>query len=83
MVKPMSSVFQPFSPNCICRAKGGKIVYYHGWADTALTPLMTINYYESVLKLMGETRRVLCVSHQLVVCAKVSALRPGSRHVDD
>jgi feruloyl esterase len=36
------------------KARGGKIVYYHGWADTALTPLMTINYYESVLTLMGK-----------------------------
>ena len=36
------------------KARGGKIIHYHGWADTALTPLMTINYYESVLKFMGE-----------------------------
>ncbi len=36
------------------KARGGKIIHYHGWADTALTPLMSINYYEDVLKLMGE-----------------------------
>ena len=22
---------------------------YHGWADTALNPLMAVNYYQSVL----------------------------------
>jgi hypothetical protein len=36
------------------KARGGKMIHYHGWADTALTPLMSINYYEDVLKLMGE-----------------------------
>jgi feruloyl esterase len=36
------------------KARGGKMIHYHGWADTALTPLMSINYYESVMKLMGE-----------------------------
>ncbi len=36
------------------KARGGKIIHYHGWADTALTPLMSINYYEDVLRVMGE-----------------------------
>ena len=28
------------------KARGGKIVMYFGWADTALNPLMGIDYYE-------------------------------------
>ncbi len=36
------------------KARGGKLIQYHGWADTALTPLMSINYYEDVFKVMGE-----------------------------
>jgi hypothetical protein len=35
------------------KAHGGKIIHYHGWADTALNPLMSVNYYESVLNFMG------------------------------
>ena len=35
--------------------RGGKMIHYHGWADPALTPLMTTNYFESVLSFMGET----------------------------
>ncbi|MBV8535591.1 MAG: tannase/feruloyl esterase family alpha/beta hydrolase [Alphaproteobacteria bacterium] len=35
------------------KSRGGKIVHYAGWADTALTPLMTINYYEQVSTKMG------------------------------
>jgi feruloyl esterase len=33
---------------------GGKIIHYHGWADPQLTPLMSVEYYESVLKAIGE-----------------------------
>ena len=36
------------------KQRGGKIIHYHGWADPAATPLMSIEYYESVLKAMGE-----------------------------
>ena len=28
------------------RRRGGKLIMYHGWADTALTPLMSVEYYE-------------------------------------
>jgi feruloyl esterase len=35
-------------------ANGGKIIHYHGWADTALNPMMSIDYYEKVLELMGD-----------------------------
>jgi feruloyl esterase len=35
------------------KAHGGKLLMYHGWNDTAISPGNTINYYESVLKKMG------------------------------
>jgi len=35
------------------KAHGGKIIHYHGWADMALNPLMSVNYYEAVLNFMG------------------------------
>jgi feruloyl esterase len=35
------------------KARGGKIVMYFGWADTALNPLMGIDYYEKVTARMG------------------------------
>ncbi len=31
------------------RDAGGRMVTYHGWSDTALNPLMAVNYYEDVL----------------------------------
>jgi feruloyl esterase len=34
------------------RARGGKIIQYHGWADAAITPLASIEYYEQVRRFM-------------------------------
>lgn len=35
------------------KANGGKLLMYHGWQDTAITPKNTIQYYESVIQEMG------------------------------
>ena len=32
---------------------GGKLIHYHGWSDPDITPLNSINYYESVVKAQG------------------------------
>jgi hypothetical protein len=36
------------------KQRGGKIIHYHGWADALVNPQMSVDYYESVLKKMGE-----------------------------
>jgi hypothetical protein len=33
---------------------GGKLVLYHGWNDPGISPLSVINYYDSVVKKMGQ-----------------------------
>jgi hypothetical protein len=33
--------------------RGGKLVQYHGWADSVIAPLGSIEYYESVVRKMG------------------------------
>ena len=35
------------------KARGGKLLMYHGWNDTAISPFNSINYYSSVLAKMG------------------------------
>lgn len=35
------------------QARGGKLILYHGWNDPAISPLNTVNYYNSVLSAMG------------------------------
>ena len=33
--------------------RGGKLIIWHGWADAAISPLMTIDYYEKALQRSG------------------------------
>jgi feruloyl esterase len=35
------------------KARGGKLLLYHGWNDTAISPGNTVEYYQSVLGKMG------------------------------
>ena len=35
------------------RARGGKLIVYHGWADPDISPLSSIDYYEAVALLLG------------------------------
>lgn len=35
------------------KARGGKLLFYHGWNDPGPSPLNTIDYYERVLATMG------------------------------
>jgi feruloyl esterase len=33
--------------------RGGKLLQYHGWSDPSISPLSSINYYNSILEFMG------------------------------
>ncbi len=35
------------------KAHGGKLLLYAGWADTGITPVNTVEYYERLVKTMG------------------------------
>jgi hypothetical protein len=36
------------------RAHGGKLIQYHGWADAAISPISSIEYYESVRSFLSK-----------------------------
>ena len=38
------------------RAHGGKLLLYHGWADPAIPPGNTVNFYQGVLAKMGKNQ---------------------------
>ena len=40
----------------VFKARGGKLILYHGWNDTAISAGNTINYYNSVLSKMGRNQ---------------------------
>jgi hypothetical protein len=35
------------------RERGGKLILYHGWNDSAISPLNTVNYYSQIVTAMG------------------------------
>jgi feruloyl esterase len=41
------------------RGRGGKLIHYHGWNDPDITPLNSVNYYESVVKAQGSDAHAL------------------------
>lgn len=34
--------------------RGGKLLLYHGWSDTAIAPVNAVNYYQAVVGKMGQ-----------------------------
>jgi feruloyl esterase len=38
--------------------RGGKLLQYHGWSDPSISPLNSINYYNTVLEFMGGPAKV-------------------------
>ena len=39
------------------KARGGKLIQYHGWADALIAPENSINYYESVVARQGGAKQ--------------------------
>jgi feruloyl esterase len=49
-------IFNSYSPDLSAfRARGGKLIQYHGWADPAIPALDSVDYYQLVQKTMGNT----------------------------
>jgi len=53
------------------KARGGKLILYHGWNDAAISALNTINYYNDVVRKMGARKSEAFVRLYMV---------PGMQH---
>lgn len=50
----LAALFNAINPDLTqFRSRGGKLIHYHGWSDPDITPLNSINYYESVVRADG------------------------------
>ncbi len=68
----MASVLNATDPDLSkLKARGGKLILYHGWLDAAISPLNTIAYYQSVQSKLGEQSAGEFVKLYMV---------PGMRH---
>jgi feruloyl esterase len=50
----LGPILNAVNPNLAAfKARGGKLIMYHGWNDQLITPSNTVNYFNSVAKTMG------------------------------
>jgi feruloyl esterase len=56
------------------KARGGKLILYHGWQDPAIPAINTVNYYQNVLAKMGQREADSFVRLYMV---------PGMQHCDN
>jgi feruloyl esterase len=56
------------------KARGGKLIVYHGWNDPAIPAVNTVNYYESVIAKIGQKEADSFVRLYMV---------PGMQHCDN
>ena len=55
----LTPVLAAIDPNLRAfRARGGKLIQFHGWDDQLISPRNSIDYYESVLSFLGAARHV-------------------------
>jgi feruloyl esterase len=62
------------------RERGGKLLQYHGWNDQLITPLNSVNYYESVLGFFGAGGRDRAGTLQDVQSFYRLFMAPGMAH---
>jgi hypothetical protein len=53
-LEPLGRVYNATDPDLSAfRAHGGKMILYHGWADQAIPPQTSLDYYAAVIRRMG------------------------------
>jgi feruloyl esterase len=51
----LGGLFNATNPDMTAfQTRGGKLIQYHGWSDPDITPLNSIQYYQSVAKFMAQ-----------------------------
>jgi feruloyl esterase len=65
------------------RARGGKLILYHGWNDPAIPALSTVNYYRSVVAKMGQPDVDSFVRRYMVPGMQHCGGGPGADSFDD
>lgn len=59
------------------RARGGKIILYHGWADQAISPFGTVAYYHDVVTRAGGYNESQAFSRLYMIPAQYHCLGTG------
>ena len=58
LVHALTGVYDPTSPDLTAfQARGGKIIFWQGWADSGASPYMLLNYVNAMAQQMGANTR--------------------------
>ncbi len=58
-MKVMSAILSPLDPDLRpFKARGGKLLMYHGWSDPAISSLGTVDYWNKVGKVVGSRQEL-------------------------
>jgi feruloyl esterase len=69
----MSKILSPQDPDLRpYKKRGGKIIFYHGWADPGISAYGTLDYYETMRSILGGQREADAFSRLYLV--------PGMHH---
>jgi feruloyl esterase len=53
-LEKLGGIYNATDPDLsLFRAHGGKLILYHSWADQAIPPFATLDYYRAVIRLVG------------------------------
>jgi Tannase and feruloyl esterase len=56
-LQPLGRIYNATDPDLSAfRAHGGKLILYHGWADQAISPWTSLDYYSALARRMGGYR---------------------------
>lgn len=76
--KKLAGILNATDPNLTAfKDHGGKLILYHGWSDSAIAPLNTVNYYKSVVATMGRAKTKDFLRLYMVPGMLHCALGPG------
>jgi feruloyl esterase len=55
----LGALFNAINPDLSAfKARGGKLIQYHGWSDPQISPRVSVNYYKGVLDTLGGANQV-------------------------
>ena len=76
----LGKMFDAFDPDLTrFRARGGKLLMYHGWNDPSISPLNTINYYEKVVSFLQKNGNRQQAEHEAASFIRLF-MAPGMLH---
>ena len=78
IAKAENGVLNAMNPDLSAfKARGGRLIQYHGWSDPQIAPYTSVEYYTSVLKTMGNNKAAVDEFYRLYMVPGMGHCRGG------